>query len=285
MSILVRLSNKLKSYLYFITFGRFKTPIFAVMALETTGIAVAVFVSEPPFLPISARGEVPLILTIVLILVLLGFLYVLLSGLGYRTYSVKLHQPWQISKILLSYMTFSAITTYIGYLFLVFPYTETLVPPPVDIGIGAVTATVYAISLVSLFYAYDFFGEDFDSKTTAISDFLSATDNLREKPLSEAGSEPQRIIESGNTIKEGLESSSKGESVELLRELSEWLDSFEQRNQQGQKKMVGDIPDSDTQFSVWEERYNTLQSIEEPLQDMENHAIYKIVISIGGKVR
>lgn len=285
MSIVDRLSTNLSAYFNLMTFGRFKTPVFAGMALETTGIAVAVFVSEPPFLPLSAEDTPVLTLTLFLTLILLGFLYVLLSGLGYRTYSTKLHGPGQIFKIFIGYVVFSTALTYAGYLLLVYPYTVTAVPSLIDIGIGGVVATVYAISLASLFYVNDFFGEDSDSKASAISGFLSATENLREKPLSEAGSEPARIIESGRTIQEGLETSTLSDSEQLLSELTEWLDSFEQRNQQGQKKMVGDIPDSETQFSVWEDRFRELQSIESSLYTLKKHAIYKIVLSIRRKER
>lgn len=285
MSLFQGFYSKFYPHFNLITFGRLETPIFAMMALETSGIAVAVFVSDPPFLPLPDDETPTLILALVLTLFLFGFLYLLLAGLGYRTYSEKLHQPRQIFKISVAYVTISAVITYIGYLLLVYPYTETVVPPAADIGVGAVVSAVYAISLVSIFYAYDFFGGEPKSKTSTILVFLSATENLREKPLSEAGSEPRRIIESGRAIQEGLESSDLSDSEKLLTELTDWLDSFEQRNQQGQKKMVGDIPGSETRFSVWNDRYEQLQSIEESLNDMKNHVIYKIVFSTRRRQR
>lgn len=265
------------------TFGRSKTRIFAVVAAETIFLGVTVFVSKPPFTPIPFGGAVILFITGILSAVFATALYALLSGLGYRTYSITFHSPAHILKCWGAYLILSTVVIYVGYLLFVYPYSESLIPKTVDIGIGAVLSTVFAISIASISYGEDFFTDNTNSKSEDIDCFITAAQDLKEKPESDIIDEADRLIESGESLLTGLQDSDLEGTEDLASDLEDWLETFKQRDLQGQKKMVGDLPKSSTQFTVWEDRFDVFQNIQEELEKMANSAMRKVLLSIRGK--
>ena len=267
-------------YADFLTFGRSELPIFATIAGETVLLGATVFFANPPFLPVPVSTITVLVITGLLTLTFAVILYVLLSGIGYRTYSVKFHDPVYIFKCLIAYTTVSTCITYAGYLFLIYPYNGTIIPQPIDLGIGAVCSVAYAISITAIFYGHDFLSRDMESKSETISTFLSEAHNLREIPETEVVTEPTDLIDAGETIIAGLEASNTDDAGILSKALQEWLNTFKQRELRGKKKMVGDLPASDTRFKVWEGRYEAFQDIRTELEKMDNSASHRILLSI-----
>lgn len=269
-------------YSEFLTFGRSKPRVLGIVAGETVFLGATFFVAEPPFLPLLVEPATALLISGFLTLVLGIVLYVLLSGLGFRTYSVKFHNPTHILKCWIVYLAFSTIVVYFGYLLLVYPYSNTPIPKPVDIGIGAVFTTSYAISITSLIYAEGIFSENSNSKSEDITKFLSVADSLREKPESEIVDQPKKLLQAGESILTGLQTSKIEGTDELAENLQDWLETFKHRELQGQKKIVGDLPDSGTRFDVWDERYEAFQNVRVELEKMDSSAIDRILLSIRG---
>lgn len=271
------------SFSTFLTFGRSETKIFAIVAAETIVLGATFFVAEPPFLPIPVDDNKALLIIGLLAASLAAALYLLLSRLGSQTYSVTFQSPIHIAKCWAAYLIISTVVIYFGYLLLVYPYTGNFFPRPVDIGIGAVLSIVYAISISSIIYGEDFFSDSTNSKSEDIDQFLTAAEDLREKPESEIVDEPDQLIQAGKSILRGLQTSDLEGTKELASALQNWLETFKQRELQGQKKMVGDLPNSNTQFTVWEDRYEVFQDLQEELNQMDRSAIRKILLSIKGK--
>jgi len=270
-------------YSNFLTFGRSKARILGIVAGETIFLGATFFAAEPPFLPLPFEPGIALLISGILTLVLGIALYGLLSSLGYRTYSVRFHSPTHVLKCWIVYLAFSAIVVYLGYLLLVYPYSNTPIPKAVDIGIGAVATTLYAISITSIIYAEDIFSENSGSKSEDITKFLSAADGLREKSESEIVDQPNKLLQAGESLLTGLQTSELEGTEQSAENLRDWLQTFKHRELQGQKKMVGDLPDSSTRFDVWEERYESFQYIRDELEKMDNSAIDRILLSIRGK--
>ena len=267
----------------FLIFGRSETKIFAIVASETVFLGATFFVAKPPFLPILFSDSTALLIAGLLTVVLAAALYVLLSGLGYQTYSGKFHSPAHILKCWAAHLALSTVVIYIGYLLLVYPYTGSIVPQPVDIGIGAVFSTGYAISIAGIIYGEDYFSDNTNTKPEDIDQFLTAAEDLKEKPEPEIVDEPGQLIQAGDSLLTGLQTSNLEGTGDLASDLQDWLETFKQRELQGQKKMVGDLPNSDAQFSVWEDRYNAFQDLEEELREMDNSASRRVVLSVRGK--
>lgn len=267
----------------FLVFGRSETKIFAIVAGETVFLGATFFVAKPPFLPIPFSDGVATLITGLLTIVFAAVLYVLLSGLGYQTFSVRFHRPVHILKCWAAYLTLSTVVIYLGYLLLVYPYTGNVVPQPVDIGIGAVFSIGYAISIAGIIYGEDYFSDNTNTKPDDIDQFLTAAEDLKEKPKPKIVDEPDQLIQVGESILTALQTSDLEGTEGLASDLQDWLETFKQRELQGQKKMVGDLPNSDAQFSVWEERYNAFQDVEEELQRMNRPASRRVLLSIRGK--
>lgn len=276
-------ATRSKRYSNFLTFGQSHHRVFGIIAGETAVLGATFFVAEPPFLPIPVADSTALIITGLLTILLAVVLYVLLSGLGHRTYSVKFHSPVHILKCWAAYLAFSVSVIYLGYLLLVNPYSGTLVPKAVDLGIGAVFSTAYAISITSIIYAEDLLSDNETSKSDAVTAFISAADDIREKPESELVDEPDRLIQAGESLLTGLQASDLDGTEELADDLQDWLETFKQRELQGQKKMVGDLPDTTTRFDVWDDRYESFQDVRSELEKIDRPATHRIVLSIRGK--
>jgi len=267
----------------FLTFGRSKTKIFAIIAAETIFLAATFFVAQPPFLPLPFEAPTALLITGVLTLAFSIMLYILLSSLGYQTYSVKFHTPVHILKCSVAYLTLSALVVYLNYLLLVYPYTGSLVPKPVDIGIGAVFSAAYAVSIAGIVYGEDYFTSSADTKQQNLNQFLTAAKDLREKSESEVVDEPDQLIQAGDSLLTGLQESDLQNTDDLASDLQNWLETFKQRELQGQKKMVGDLPDSDTTFEVWKDRHGAFRDIQSEFEEMDRPATHRILLSIRGK--
>lgn len=267
----------------FFIFGRSETKIFAIVAGETVFLGATFFVAKPPFLPIPFSDSVATIITGLLTIVFAAVLYVLLSDLGYQTFSVRFHRPVHILKCWAAYLALSTVVIYLGYLLLVYPYTRSVVPQPVDIGIGAVFSIGYAISIAGIIYGEDYFSDNINTKPEDIDQLLTAAEELKENPKSKIVDEPDQLIQAGESILIGLQTSDLAGTENLAFDLQDWLETFKQRELQGQKKMVGDLPNSDAQFSVWEERYTAFQDVEEELQRIDRPASRRVLLSIRGK--
>lgn len=267
----------------FLIFGRSETKIFAIVAGETVFLGATFFVAKPPFLPIPFSDSVAILITGLLAAAFAATLYVLLSGLGYQTYSVKFHSPIHILKCWAAHLTLSTVVIYLGYLLLVYPYTGSVVPQPVDIGIGVVFSTGYAISIAGIIYGESYFTDNTNSKSVDISQFITAAKDLQEKPEPEIVDEPDQLIQAGDSLLTGLQTSNLEGTEDLASDLQDWLETFKQRELQGQKKMVGNLRNSNTQFSVWEERYSAFQNLQEEFEQMDRPATRKVLLSIRGK--
>ena len=267
----------------FLTFGRSETKIFTIVVGETVFFGATFFVAKPPFLPIPFSDSVALLITGLLAAAFAATLYVLLSDLGYQTYSGRFHSPVHILKCWAAHLALSTIIIYLGYLLLVYPYTGSVVPQPVDIGIGAVFSTGYAISIAGIIYGESYFTDNTNSKSVDIDQFLTAAKYLQEKPEPEIVDEPDQLIQAGDSLLTGLQTSDLEGTDDLASDLQDWLETFKQRELQGQKKMVGNLPNSNTQFSVWEERYSAFQNLQEEFEQMDSPATRKILLSIRGK--
>jgi hypothetical protein len=267
----------------FLIFGRSETKIFAIVAGETVFLGATFFVAKPPFLPIPFSDSVAILITGLLAAAFAATLYVLLSGLGYQTYSVKFHSPIHILKCWAAHLTLSTVVIYLGYLLLVYPYTGSVVPQPVDIGIGVVFSTGYAISIAGIIYGESYFTDNTNSKSVDISQFITAAKDLQEKPGPEIVDEPDQLIQAGDSLLTGLQTSNLEGTEDLASDLQDWLETFKQRELQGQKKMVGNLRNSNTQFSVWEERYSAFQNLQEEFEQMDRPATRKVLLSIRGK--
>ena len=267
----------------YLTFGHSETKILAIVAGETIVIGATFFVTQPPFLPVPVSDVAALLITGLLTVILAIILYVLLSGLGYQTYSITFHKPVHILKCWVAYLTLSTVVVYTGYLLLVYPYTSDLIPKPIDIGIGAVLSTAYAISIASIIYGEGFFSDNTNPKPEEIDEFLTAAKALKQKPESDIVDEPGRLIQAGESILARLRASDLQGTNELASGLQDWLEAFRHRELQGQKKMVGDLPDSSAQFAVWEDRYDAFRDIKMDLEQMDNSAIRRVLLSIRGK--
>jgi hypothetical protein len=267
-------------YADLLTFGRTELPIFATIAGETILLGATVFFADPPFLPVLVSTATALVITGLLTLFLAATLYILLSGIGYRTYSVKFHNPVYIFKCLVAYIVVSTCITYTGYLLLIYPYSSTIIPRLLDWGIGAVCSVAYATSITAVFYGHDFLSGDTKSKPETITTFLSAAQDLRDKPETDVVSEPGDLIDAGETIITGLKASDTDDSDKLSEDLQEWLNMFKQRDLRGQRKMVGDLPDTDIRFNIWEDRYKAFQHIRAELEKMNNSASHQILLCI-----
>jgi hypothetical protein len=267
----------------FLIFGRSETKIFAIVAGETVFLGATFFVAKPPFLPIPSSDSVALLITGLLAAAFAATLYVLLSGLGYQTYSVKFHSPVHILKCWAAHLALSTVVIYLGYLLLVYPYTGSVVPQPVDIGIGAVFSTGYAISIAGIIYGESYFTDNTNSKSVDIDQFLTAAKGLQEKPEPEIVDEPDQLIQAGDSLLTGLNTSGLEGTEDLASDLQDWLETFKQRELQGQKKMVGSLPNSNTPFSVWEERYSAFQDLQEEFEQMNRPATRRVLLSIRGK--
>lgn len=277
------LSIRLTSFSNLLIFGRSQTRIFAIVAAETIFFGGTFFVAKPPFLPIPFSDGMVLLTTGLLTVAFATVLYILLSGLGYQTYSVTFHNPVHILKSWTAYLTLSTIVVYLGYLLLVYPYTGSILPKPVDIGIGTVLSTAYAISIVGTIYGEDYFSDSGNSKSEDIDQFLTAAKDLRDKSESEIVDEPYKLIHAGESFLTGLRTSDLKGTEDLASDLQDWLETFKQRELQGQKKMVGDLPESDTAFEMWVDRYEAYQNLKEDLDKMDNSAIRRVLLSIRAK--
>ena len=266
-----------------LTFGRSGTMISSVVAAETVFFAATFFFAQPPFLPIPFDDSTTLFITGIFTLTLSAILYILLSSLGYQTYSVRFHYPVHILKCSAAYLTLSTFVIYVGYLLFVFPYTGRLVPELVDIGIGAVFSAAYAVSIAGIVYGEDYFTDSTDTKQENINQFLTAAEDLREKPESEIVDEPDQLIQAGDSLLTGLQKSDLHGTKDLASDLQDWLQTFKQRELQGQRKMVGNLPDSDTTFEVWKDRYEAFEGIQEELRKMDVPATHRVLLSIRGK--
>ena len=267
----------------FLTFGRSETKIFAIVAGETVFLGATFFVAKPPFLLIPFSDGVAILVTGILTIALAAVLYVLLSGLGYQTYSVTFHSPVHILKCWATHLALSTAVIYLGYLLLVYPYTGSVVPQPVDIGIGAVFSTGYAISIAGIIYGEDYFFDSSNSKSEDLDQFLTAAEDLKEKPEPEIVDESDQLIQAGESVLTGLQTSDLDGTEDLASDLQDWLETFKHRELQGQKKMVGDLPNSDAQFSVWEDRYTAFQDLQEEFEQMDRPATCRVLLSIRGK--
>ncbi len=267
----------------FLIFGRSETKIFAIVAAETVFLGATFFVAKPPFLPTPFSNTVALLITGILAVAFAATLYVLLSGIGYQTYSGKFHSPVHILKCWAAHLALSTVVVYLGYLLLVYPYTGSVVPQPVDIGIGAVFSIGYAISIAGIIYGESYFTDNTNSKSVDIDQFLTAAKDLQEKSEPEIDDEPYQLIQAGDSLLTGLQTSDIDGTEGLASDLQDWLETFKQRELQGQRKMVGNLPNSNAQFTVWEERYSAFQDLQEKLEQMDKPATRRVLLSIRGK--
>lgn len=116
-----------------------------------------------------------------------------------------------------------------------------------------------------------------------ISQFITAAKDLQEKPEPEIVDEPDQLIQAGDSLLTGLQTSNLVGTEDLASDLQDWLETFKQRELQGQKKMVGNLRNSNTQFSVWEDRYSAFQNLQEEFEQMDRPATRKVLLFIRGK--
>ncbi|MCU4754370.1 FTR1 family protein [Halobacteria archaeon AArc-curdl1] len=268
------------SILEIIFIGRSKTRITGIILFETLVISFGLFTAAPisysppvtdqQIILLSALGSVAFII----------LLYWFLSYLSYQTYSVKLHNPFYIGLSTLLYLIVAGLCIVAWYWLFVYPYTDSIPATSTEFSTSLLLTAVVANILVLSFLLNDFFHPRDLSKHREIGNFLEYADEIRETPADELSTEPDQLVESGKKMVSEMKRSQLQSTKQLASDFETWLDEFENKQVRGQKKMIGDISDSDTRFSIWEDLYEDYQGIETVLNQLDSHATYKIGLSI-----
>jgi hypothetical protein len=260
--------------------GRSKTRVTGIMLFETLLMSASLFFATPISYSPPVSEQQTILLSALTSVAFIIILFWFLSYLSYQTYSIKLHNPVFIGLSTMLYLVIAGLCIVVWYWLFVYPYAGSFPTTGVEFSVGLLLVSVCTNILVLSFLANDFMGPRDLSKHREIENFLNYVEEIRETPADDLSTEPERMVESGKKIISEMKASQLQSTQELTVDFEDWLKTFEIKRVRGQKKMLGDIPDSDTEFSIWEDLYEDYQRMESALNKLENHATYKIGLSI-----
>jgi len=199
-----------------------------------------------------------------------GLVFFVLRNVGKSTYSVKLHQHSYILNSTVLLFLFGALVTYFGYLLLVYPYTNEVVPSLRDGLVGLIVISLYVVSLAGVNAVTVGSRERRQAKEELVTEFLDSTTTLAEADLDAAKNLSQKISSSGEELEKNLRNEPVQDMDDLACLLRGWLDEFEGCNPSDQRRMVGWTSSEDTERNKpWKTHYSNYGEIKQELSKLK----------------
>lgn len=182
-----------------VTFGR-NISFIAEVAVVSVPLIFTAASGSPPQYFVSLSTQNLLLLALVGLVGSFLFAYSILRKVGQSTYSPSLHSQSYILFSTVLLLLFGVFTTYIGYLLLVYPYTQQFIPKLNDIFVGLFLSSLYLIALSSaVAIAVWSQGQRYE-KQELVTKFLTTTSELKEADLDDIDKLAETIESTGHQI-------------------------------------------------------------------------------------
>lgn len=252
-----------------LTFGR-NLSFVGQIAVTAVPIIYTSLLQSPPLLFANLDSIALLVLSFICTLSSFGLAYFILYRVGQSTYSRKLHQPSYILSSTLLFFALSILSTSIGYLVLVYPYTSRIVPTLSDGLAGMVVVSLYVVSLAGVNAITVGSRERRQGKEKLVKQFLDSTAALSDASLDDAKTLSEEIVSSGKEIEENLRKEPMQDTDNLRSRLQEWLTTFNDLTASDQRRMVGWTSNEDNERNEpWKSHFATYSDIRQELSALD----------------
>jgi hypothetical protein len=265
-----------RRFIELLWFGR-PSSIVAQTLVASVPIVFTLLAQNTPtfFNTYGTQQLIALLLVVVFLTTILNFW--LLSKAGASTYSPLLHSPkWILTSAMLN-LLIGCLIAYAGYLLLLYPETERIVPPNNGLLAGGVVSALYSVLLAGAHATATLSRTERNEKERLIETFLRECDNLESSAEKAIEADTDTIDDVVRTLKTKFSNEPMHDASEVEEKLSEWHTSFQQYNTGGQRKMVGGGADSvDEMSETWRALYQQYQFARKKLSDMQTSAFSSV---------
>jgi hypothetical protein len=221
-----------------ITFGR--TISFVTQAaISTIPLIFAAALGSPSKFFASLSIQSLLILSLFGLATSSVLSYVLLKKVGKSTYSPKLHNKKYILSSVFLLLLLGFLSTYIGYLLLVYPFVGEILPKKNDILVGLFLSSLYLIALSSAVVISVWSRPRKKEKEQLVTEFLSTASELSEADLNEAGELADKLESVCDQLLEKTKKEPMKDGEHISQELQPWIADFKNFTDSDKRRMVG----------------------------------------------
>lgn len=268
--------NMIRRYIELLWFGRPSSIIAQILVASVPIIITLLAQNTPTFFITYGTGQL-IILLIIVVPLTITINFWLLSKAGASTYSPTLHSPGYVFKSVGLHVLTGCVAVYIGYLFLLYPETSSIMPSDNGILAGLILSAIYSILLAGANTSVVFSQSKTRKKRRLITEFISECENLESSATSAIEADTDAIDNAASRLRTELSNEPMQDSSEVERQLGEWHSKFQQYNTGGQRKMVGagvnPTPDSD---GSWVSLYEKYQLVRKQLSNMRTSAFSSV---------
>lgn len=258
-------------------FGR-QSSIVAQVLVATVPIIVTLLIRRELVFFSGYTTQQLTLLTVAIVTATIILNFWLLSKAGSSTYSPLLHSPNYIFKSTLLNLFTAGIAVYAGYLILLYPDTQLLIPSRNGILAGASLSAIYSVLLAGANAAATLSRTQRREKERVISTFLSECDKLESSATGAIEADTGAINDAVHTLRNKLSDEPMHDSSKIEAEIKEWHTSFQQYNTGGKRKMVGAGAATPSDMSdTWRPLYEQYQLVRKQLSDMETSGFNSVI--------
>jgi hypothetical protein len=265
----IRFTRRLVELLWF---GR-QSAIIAQSLVATVPIIITLLINpQPVFFPSYTTFQL-IILLVVVVSITASINFWLLSKAGASTYSPLLHSPNYILKSVVLNLLVGCVIVYIGYLLLVYPKTEIIIPTNDGFLAGGILSSIYSFLLAGANATASLSRTDKNRKENLIDRLLSECEKLQSSAKGAIEADTDAINGAVLSLKTEFSNEPMHDALEVEQRLNEWYEEFQKYNTGGQRKMVGSGVGPGTEMSEkWETLNEQYQFVREQLSDMQTSA-------------
>lgn len=259
-----------------VTFGR-TVSFVAEVAVVSIPLVFATASDSPPQYFVSLSTQSLLILALFGLIGSSTFAYLILQKVGQSTYSPNLQSKSYILSSAMLLLIFGIVATYIGYLLLVYPYTQSVIPKTNDVLVGLFLSSLYLIALSSAVAIAVWSQGQRQEKDELVSKFLNKTSELKEADLGDVDELANTIESTGYRIADEIEKEPMEDAHDLCQKLRLWLNDFEGASGSDKKRMVGwTVGNTDQRDEPWDRYYSTLIELRKELSELDSSSEGKV---------
>ncbi|WP_276274204.1 hypothetical protein [Haloarcula litorea] len=166
---------------------------------------------------------------------------------------------------------------YIGYLLLIYPKTELIIPTNDDLLAGGILSSIYSVLLAGANATASLSRTDKNRKKNLIDRFLSECQKLQSSAKGAIEADTDAIDGAVLSLKTEFSNEPMHDALEVEQRLNEWYEEFQKYNTGGQRKMVGADVGSVTEMNEkWETLSEQYQFVRKQLSDMQTSAFNSV---------
>lgn len=257
-------------------FGR-QSAVIAQTLVATVPIIITLLLGQQPvFFPSYTTYQLTILL-VVAVSVTVSINFWLLSKAGASTYSPLLHSPNYILKSVVLNLLVGCVIVYIGYLLLIYPKTELIIPTNDGLLAGGILSSIYSVLLAGANATASLSRTDKNRKEDLIERFLSECEKLQSSAKGAIEADTDAIDEAVLSLKTEFSNEPMHDALEVEQRLNEWYEEFQKYNTGGQRKMVGADVGSVTEMNEkWETLNEQYQFVRKQLSDMQTSAFNSV---------